>query len=119
MQKSVTAALDFAAVMAQSSRLFASYEEDYPGFSKRALLAAEKAYAWAEKHPEAYYNQNLLNQKYQPAIATGEYGDTHADDEFFWAASELYFSTGKEIYRKKQKKGSPNIHSPDGATRSH
>ncbi len=83
MQKSVTAALDFAAVMAQSSRLFASYEEDYPGFSKRALLAAEKAYAWAEKHPEAYYNQNLLNQKYQPAIATGEYGDTHADDEFF------------------------------------
>lgn len=48
VQKSVTAALDFAAVMAQSSRLFASYEEDYPGFSKRALLAAEKAYAWAE-----------------------------------------------------------------------
>ena len=69
VQKSVTAALDFAAVMAQSSRLFASYEEDYPGFSKRALLAAEKAYAWAEKHPGAYYNQNLLNQKYQPAIA--------------------------------------------------
>lgn len=68
--------------MAQSSRLFAPYEEDYPGFSKRALLAAEKAYTWAQKHPADYYNQNLLNQKFQPAIATGEYGDTHADDEF-------------------------------------
>ena len=114
VQKSVTAALDFAAVMAQSSRLFASYEEDYPGFSKRALLAAEKAYAWAEKHPEAYYNQNLLNQKYQPAIATGEYGDTHADDEFFWAASELYFSTGKEIYREEAIKKAPQIYTAPG-----
>ena len=114
VQKSVTAALDFAAVMAQSSRLFASYEEDYPGFSKRALLAAEKAYAWAEKHPGDYYNQNLLNQKYQPAIATGEYGDTHADDEFFWAASELYFSTGKEIYREEAIKKAPQIYTAPG-----
>lgn len=80
----------------------------------------KKAYAWAEKHPGAYYNQNLLNQKYQPAIATGEYGDTHADDEFFWAASELYFSTGKEIYREEAIKRLPKYTQlRDGATRSH
>lgn len=114
VQKSVTAALDFAAVMAQAFRLFAYYEEDYPGFSKRALLAAEKAYAWAEKHPEDYYNQNLLNQKFQPAIATGEYGDTHADDEFFWAATELYFSTGKEIYREEAIKKAPEVYTAPG-----
>lgn len=114
VQKSVTAALDFAAVMAQASRLFAPYEKDYPGFSKRALLAAEKAYDWAEKHPEDYYNQNLLNQKFQPEIATGEYGDTHADDEFFWAATELYFSTGKEIYREEAIKKAPKVYTAPG-----
>ena len=114
VQKSVTAALDFAAVMAQSSRLFAPYEEDYPGFSKRALLAAEKAYTWAQKHPADYYNQNLLNQKFQPAIATGEYGDTHADDEFFWAATELYFSTGKEMYREEAVKKAPKVYTSPG-----
>lgn len=110
VQKSVTAALDFAAVMAQASRLFASYEEDYPGFSKCALLAAEKAYAWAEKHPEDYYNQDQLNQKFQPAIVTGEYGDVHVDDEFFWAATELYFSTGKEVYREEAIKKAPKVY---------
>lgn len=61
-----------------------------------------EAYAWAEKHPGAYYNQNLLNQKYQPAIATGEYGDTHADDEFFWAASDSISQPEKRYTGKKQ-----------------
>ena len=47
VQKSVTAALDYAAALAQASVLFAPYEEDYPGFSEVALLAAERASAQA------------------------------------------------------------------------
>lgn len=100
VKKSVTATLDFAAAMAQASRLFAPYEKDYPGFSKRAIAAAEKAYLWAKKNPEAYYEQDKLNKEYQPAVTTGAYGDNKADDEFFWAATELYLTTGKAAYRE-------------------
>ena len=47
VQKSVTATLDFAAVMAQASMIFKPYQKDYPGFSAKALRAAERAYSWA------------------------------------------------------------------------
>ncbi len=107
VKKSVTATLDFAAAMAQASRLFAPYEKDYPGFSKRAIAAAEKAYLWAKKNPEAYYDQDKLNKEYEPAVTTGAYGDNHADDEFFWAATELYLSTGKAAYREDAAKKAP------------
>ena len=80
VQKSVTAALDFAAVMAQASKIYKPFGKDYPGFSAKALRAAERAYAWAEKHPEAYYDQNALNQQHDPDITTGEYGDKDATD---------------------------------------
>lgn len=113
VKKSVTATLDFAAAMAQASRLFAPYEKDYPGFSKRAIAAAEKAYLWAEKNPEAYYEQDELNKEYQPAVTTGAYGDNHADDEFFWAATELYLTTGKASYREVATKKVPEaFHTP-------
>ncbi|WP_291528831.1 glycoside hydrolase family 9 protein [Bacteroides sp. UBA939] len=114
VQKSVTAALDYAASMAQASRLFAPYEQDYPGFSKQALESAERAYAWAEAHPQAFYRQNTLNKEYQPAVVTGAYGDGSAGDEFFWAASELYFATGKNAYREMVLKNIPKEYSPAG-----
>lgn len=105
--KSVTAALDFAAVMAQSAKIFANYETDYPGFAKNAIEAAEKAYAWAQKNPNAFYHQDQLNKQFEPAVVTGAYGDGSAKDEFFWAASELYWATGKAIYGKEALKYAP------------
>ena len=101
VQKSVTATLDFAAALAQASVIFKPYQKDYPGFSAKALRAAERAYAWAEKNPDALYKQEVLNEKYDPDITTGEYGDVDATDEFFWAASELFFATGKQAYMVK------------------
>ena len=86
--------------MAQASELFAG-NTDYPGFADVALDAAERAYAWATTHPYAFYRQNELNKEYKPEVTTGEYGDGKADDEFFWAASELYLLTGKKAYRDK------------------
>ena len=93
--KSVTATLDFAAVMADAARLYEPYQSDYPGFSAQAAAMAERAYEWAKANPTAFYRQRLLKD---PAVSTGEYGDGHAGDEFFWAATALYRLTGKQQY---------------------
>ena len=93
--KSVTATLDFAAVMADAARLFAPYQRDYPGFVAQASTMAERAYQWAKEHPQAMYNQNQLRD---PAVSTGTYADFNSRDELFWAASALYRLTGKQQY---------------------
>lgn len=97
--KSVTATLDFAAVMAQMARLMKG-NADYPDFSAKAAEAAERAYLWALVHPDALYRQADMNKQFQPAVNTGEYGDGNATDERFWAATELYKLTGKTIYKQ-------------------
>lgn len=96
--KSVTASLDFAASMAQASRIFACFENDYPGKSALMLEASRRAFSWAFKNPTIYYNQKEINEQYSPTITTGEYGDNSAEDEFFWAATELFITTGEEKY---------------------
>ena len=93
--KSVTATLDFAAVMADAARLYDKYQKDYPGFTAQAAAMAERAYQWAKEHPTAFYLQRQLKD---PAVTTGEYGDGNASDEFFWAASSLWRLTGKQQY---------------------
>ena len=93
--KSITATLDFAAVMADAARLFAPYQRDYPGFVAQAEKAAKLAYQWAKDHPQAMYNQNQLRD---PAVTTGTYSDFNARDEFFWAASALYRLTKESSY---------------------
>lgn len=95
VQKSVTATLDFAAVMADAARLFEPYQQDYPGFSAQAAAMAERAYQWATANPTAFYRQEQLKD---PAVTTGTYSDMNARDEFFWAATALYRLTGKLHY---------------------
>lgn len=96
--KSVTATLDFAAVMAQAARVYAKYESVYPGLSDTMTQAARRAFSWATQHPEAFYNQKEMNERFEPAVTTGEYGDRKADDEFFWASAELYITTRDAFY---------------------
>ena len=93
--KSVTATLDFAAVMADAARLFTPFQRDYPEFPTIAAAVAERAYVWAKDNPSAFYHQQHLKD---PAVSTGTYGDMNARDEFFWAASALYRLTGKQTY---------------------
>lgn len=93
--KSVTATLDFAAVMADAARLYEPYQHDYPGFSAEAAAMAERAYQWAKANPTAFYHQERLKD---PAVSTGTYGDGSANDEFFWAATALWRLTGKQTY---------------------
>ncbi|PZX54848.1 glycoside hydrolase family 9 protein [Algoriphagus chordae] len=93
--KSTTATLDFAAVMAQASRIYKSY---YPEESVSYLKAAEKAWGWAKANPNVLYNQNEMNKAFDPDIQTGAYGDFSANDERIWAASELFITTHNLIY---------------------
>ena len=93
--KSVTATLDFAAVMADAARLFEHFQTDYPGFAAQVAAMAERAYRWATEHPDAFYRQERLRE---PVVSTGTYGDGHARDEFFWAATSLYRLTGRQAY---------------------
>ena len=80
--KNVTASLDFAAVMAQASIVYKKVDAAY---ADKCLKAAEKAYAWAKKNPNAFYKQPT-------DVNTGSYapGDENGKDEFRWAATELY-----------------------------
>ena len=92
VQKSTAATLDFAAVMAQTARIFKG-SKDYPCLADRAARAALAAYGWAERNPHVLYQQNKMNENAKPAVFTGEYGDGRLDDEWFWAATELFLLT--------------------------
>ena len=110
VQKSVTAALDFAGALCSMAELngMAWFGDDINAriyFDR--LMKAETAYAWAKANPDAFYNQWKLNEAYDPDITTGAYGDFSADDEFFWAASSLYMATKKASYLEDVKKYFP------------
>lgn len=92
--KSTSSALSFAASMAMASRLYAPYEVQYPGFSKKALDCAKAAYRWAERNP----NRIFENPK---DVSTGTYSDTDLSDEFFYAAAQLFITTHDKTYADK------------------
>ncbi len=98
VQKGTAATLDFAAVAAQSARLLKKYSTQLPGLSDSCLRASQKAWQWALQFPDSAYNQNRNNQKFKPEITTGDYGDRSFDDEWFWAACELYVTTHDDSY---------------------
>ncbi len=100
VQKSTAATLDFAAVMAQSARIFKQYSKELPGLADSCLRASTQAWDWAQKNPNVLYNQNAMNQKFSPKVTTGDYGDFSVKDEFIWAASELFVSTQDDKYIK-------------------
>jgi endoglucanase len=98
VQKGTAATLDFAAVMAQASRIFKKFSKELPGLSDSCLNQANKAWDWANKNPNIAYNQQAMNQKFNPKVTTGAYGDNNFNDEFIWAASELFVTTHQSKY---------------------
>lgn len=103
VKKSTAATLDFAAVMAQSSRVFRNFEQQLPGFSDSCLVAAKAAWKWAGKNPAVLYNQPAMNKAFDPDVNTGAYDDKKVRDEFDWAAAELYLATKDDRYYKALK----------------
>ncbi|MBI2865669.1 MAG: glycoside hydrolase family 9 protein [Chloroflexi bacterium] len=82
----------FAAVMSKASRIYRPYDA---GFAKQALAAAEHAWAFLDKSGAI--------------IPTGDYGTggyVYGDDatQRFWAATELFKTTGSGKYHDYAKK---------------
>ncbi len=92
--KGTASTLDFAAVLAQASRLYKGIDSDW---SATALEASKKAFVWAEENDTIHF-------KNPEDVSTGEYGDDEFSDDFFWAASELYLATKDDIYFNAMKK---------------
>jgi endoglucanase len=104
VQKSTAAALNFSAVMALASRIYA----DIPEFITRAAefrQAAINAFDWALDNPDMAYRQPT-------DIQTGVYGDTDFDDEFAWAAAELYILTSDTNYLDLFNRQTPELSIP-------
>jgi endoglucanase len=98
VQKSTAAALDFAAVMAQASRVARAYPRELPGLADSLRTAALAAWGWARQHPDSMYDQSRINRTTTPQIETGTYGDRRVDDERRWAAAELYLATKQDSF---------------------
>ena len=86
--KSTTSTLDAAAVFAQASRVWKRID---PAFSRECLARAERGWKWAGSRP---FTGAPLDEG-----GTGSYSDFRATDERFWAACELWLSTGGAEYR--------------------
>src|SRR5262245_44452843 len=85
---STAATLNLAGAAAQAARLWKTLD---PEFSQRCLKAAETAYEAALKNPKIAA---------EPKVEGGGiYGDGDTGDEFYWAATELFITTGKQNYK--------------------
>jgi len=85
---STAATYDLAAAAAQGARVWQKLD---PAFAARCLTAAETAFAAAKASPIIYAEP--IGQ------GGGAYGDGNLTDELYWAAAELFVTTGKPLYR--------------------
>lgn len=85
---STAATLNLAATAAQCARIWADID---PAFAGRCLEAAETAWQAALAHPDEFAADNFNGG--------GPYGDRELSDEFYWAAAELFITTGQDTYR--------------------
>ena len=102
------ATLNAAAALAQLSRLVKPYDS---AKASEYLASAEKAYAAAKsaftaKYKDIYaetdgdYTKDPMFAPLEQNKGGGPYGDTRVSDEFYWASTELYITTGTEEYGK-------------------
>ncbi|WP_404337350.1 glycoside hydrolase family 9 protein [Sphingomonas sp. MMS12-HWE2-04] len=81
------ATLNLAATAAQCARLWRGVDD---GFAARCRAAAERAWRAALRNPQVYATNSFTG--------SGGYGDTQLSDEFYWAAAELFATTGEAAY---------------------
>lgn len=81
------ATLNLAATAAQCARLWRGVDD---GFAARCRSAAESAWQAAVRNPAVYATNSFTG--------SGGYGDTRLSDEFYWAAAELFATTGEAVY---------------------
>ncbi|WP_181770655.1 glycoside hydrolase family 9 protein [Amycolatopsis pittospori] len=86
---STAATLNMAAVAAQAARIWKTID---PAFSAKALTAATRSYAAAKATPDKIADPD-------DGTGGGSYSDSTLTDEFYWAAAEMYATTGEPSYR--------------------
>ncbi len=94
---STTATLNLAANMAQAARIWAKIDPAFAAKCKDSALRAWKA---------ALANPKVAAPGDDFKSGGGAYGDPDPSDEFYWAAAELYITTGDQQfldYAKKSK----------------
>ncbi|MDN0197755.1 glycoside hydrolase family 9 protein [Streptomyces sp. S.PNR 29] len=87
---STAATLNLAATAAQAARLYRPYDRT---FATKALAAARKAWAAALAHPGVLASES-------DGTGGGAYADRDVADEFYWAAAELYLTTGEKPFEE-------------------
>lgn len=83
------ATLNLAATAAQAARLYRPYDR---AFAAKSLAAARTAWKAALAHPDIHPDPS-------DGIGGGAYPDTDATDEFYWAAAQLYLTTGEKAFQ--------------------
>lgn len=86
---STAATLNLAATGAACARIWEDFD---PVFSKRCLQAAETAWNAAIANPQLFAGNT-------PGQGGGNYSDNSVSDEFYWAAAELFITTGDNEYK--------------------
>ena len=86
---STAATLNVAATAAQAARI---YKKVDPAFAKRALAAARTAYTAAKANPDRLAPES-------DGVGGGAYNDAKVSDDFYWAAAELFLTTGEKQYQ--------------------
>jgi len=89
---STAASLHLAAVAAQGARLFCGSD---PAYARTLLDAARIAYEAAQRHPP------LIAPDDHAQFGGGPYSDARLEDDFYWAAAELWLATGEDTYRQQ------------------
>ena len=85
---STAATLNLAATAAQCARIWASIDAT---FSNKCLTAAQTAWTAAQANPSMLASGS-------DGTGGGAYSDNVVTDEFYWAAAELYITTGSSTY---------------------
>ncbi len=87
---STAATLNLAATAAQCARIWQEIDADYAAV---CLRAAERAWGAALANPAVYAPAS-------DGTGGGAYSDANVADEFYWAAAELFVTTGSDEYRQ-------------------
>ncbi len=93
-----TATLNFVACAAQAARL---WKDVKPAKADHYLELAKTSFEAFKTHYKAKTGDNDTNPLWPPldqAIGGGAYGDSEALDDAYWAACELYATTGEKEY---------------------
>lgn len=83
------ATLNMVAVAAQAARIWRHTD---PAFAAAALAAARRGWAATERVPDLYASSDFAG--------SGGYGDKTLADERFWAASQLFATTGEAPFAR-------------------